>query len=104
MTGQTTIDLSLLFLILSAIAQWVNIGLVNKRLNARLATEDKKATDCGAATAMVAHHITMLATHEAQLLAMKETIGQFRDNYDRGHASLEDKLDAIQKILMGNRE
>lgn len=98
-----TIDIALLLLVLSSMAQWVNIYLVGKRLKQEreMKSQEVKAPICAAAADMVANHIAMLATHAAELESMKQSLDLLRSSQEAGMASVNKKLDTIQTILMG---
>jgi hypothetical protein len=103
----STIELGFLFLILASIAQWVGIFIAFKSLKKRIAMTDEQKGGpssgipvCAAAAQMVAEHIDTLATHTAELKAMRETLGGFMAANEKGHDEINRKLDNISNILM----
>ena len=104
MSGSSTIDIALLLVILSTIAQWVGMVLTYKRLKV-METMGKSSAQpvCAAAAEMVADHIATLATHTAELAATRASLAELKASNEKGHESINKKLDTIQMILMGGR-
>lgn len=103
-TGTVTIDIALLVLLSSQIAQWakVYIDARNMKRANLVALKAEPSIITTVATPpctaeMMQEHISKLTTHTVEIAGLKESIAILRTENNEGHTKIETKLD---KILM----
>ena len=101
MNGTITIDVAIAILVMSQVAQWAGIYLNNrnakKSLEVRMKEEAKKAQMpmCAAAAEMVKDHISLLATHSAEISSIRAEMKTMREENHQAHKDICDRLDRI---------
>lgn len=99
-----TIDIAVALLLLSQVAQWVGIYLNNRNskrmLEARMKEEAKRSQMpvCAAAADMVKEHISMLATHSAEIGSIRSEMKTMRQENQAAHREICERLDRIIEV------
>jgi hypothetical protein len=108
-TGTVTVDIALLILLSSQIAQWAKVYIDAKNMKranlVALKAEPSIITTVATppcSQEMMQEHIAKLTTHTVEIAGLKDSLAILRTENNEGHDKIESKLDKILMTAMRN--